>query len=248
MPHRGRGEIKRMAEFARIDSSYLGRIIRGAKGLKMEHAIRIARYLGLSPLESDYFVELARLDCAGNEDLRKYSERRLDEIQQAAGASHARAEKDRVLDMKEEAIFLSNWHYDAARIAAGIPGLQDVDAIAEYLSLPKSLVGQVVDFLLRTGLCLEQESKIRPGKKFLRLDPDSPMIDRHLLNWRSAAVERIPTSKSGDFFYTLPMAVAEEDADQLRGELKRMVEAAHRKSEQTRPEKVMCLNVDWFRV
>jgi hypothetical protein len=44
------------------------------------------------------------------------------------------------------------------------------------------------------------------------------------------------------------MAVSEKDAEILRKKLLGLVEEAHALSEKTTPERVACLNVDWFRV
>ncbi|HUP58440.1 MAG TPA: hypothetical protein VM598_13360 [Bdellovibrionota bacterium] len=248
MPRRGRGQIKRISEAAGLDASYLSRILRGSKGLKMEHSLPIARFLGLGALETDYLVELVRLDSAGNPELKKYSTGRLQQMREQAGMPAEEPRADHGLDARDEAIYLSNWQFDAARIATGIPGLGSIDALAEYLSLPRALVGQIVSFLLSSGLCMGSSGKLETGKKFLRLNPDSPMVARHLLNWRSAGTERLPARRPQDFFYTLSMAVSEKDADLLRKKLVGLVEEAHALSEKTIPERVACLNVDWFRV
>jgi uncharacterized protein (TIGR02147 family) len=248
MPRKGRGQIKRISEAAGLDPSYLSRILRGSKGLKMEHSLKIARFLGLGALETDYLVELTRLDSAGNADLRKYSKERLQQMREQAGMPAEETRSSPGLDARDEAIYLSNWQYDAARIATGIPGMNSIDALAEYLALPRALVGQIVSFLLSSGLCVGSSGQLKTGKKFLRLNPDSPMVARHLLNWRSAGAERVPQRRPEDFFYTISMAVSERDAGEFRRKLIALVEEAHAVSEKTKPERVACLNVDWFRV
>jgi len=246
MPRKGRGEVKRIAQQIRIDASYLSRILNGEKELQPEHAVLIAAYLGLHGLETDYFVELARAANAGNVELKKHSLSRLEAIQISAGRAPPRPKHVAGLSEADEARFFSNWHYDAFRIAAGVPGLQSVDAIAARFSLPLSLVTQIVDFLVQTGLCVEAKGEIRVGPKHLEINSRSHMIDRHLLNWRTRSVECLPKVAPGDYFYSHPMAVDAQTEAQVRARIEELVSELAPLAKNAKPEALRCFNVDWF--
>ena len=247
MPSRGRGEIKRIASEARFDPSYLSQILKGSKNLKDEHAVIIARSLGLNAIETEYFVELVRLDGAASPEFKRFTETRIAELRKRAGETDA-AVGERVpeLSKRDEAMLFSNWHYDAVRLASSIKDLQTLDALSKRFSLPTSLVRQILDFLLRTGLCIEENGKVKIGRRHLQLSPDSSMIDRHLLNWRALASERVVRSTQDDFFYSMPTVISRELASEIRARLKKWLEELQPKIEGSRSEVLFCLNIDWF--
>ena len=238
-----------MARAARIEPAYLSQMLKGSKTLRPVHALAIASYLGFSALETDYLIELARLETASTEALKKYSRTRLVEIRRSANqvVDHPH-QSQRELTEEELAMFLSSWHYDAVRLASSVPQLKSIDAIAERLNLSKNVVGQVFEFLLQTGFCISDSEGFQIGRRHFQIAGDSPLIDRYLLNWRVAANERISKSNPMDLYHSIPTALTSELAAEIRKLLKDLLADVSRRGEHSKSEKLMCLNLDWFEI
>jgi uncharacterized protein (TIGR02147 family) len=245
MPGKGRGEIKRIAAFARIDPSYVSQILKGTKSLREEHAVLVGKYLGLDEPETEFLMELVRFENAAGPELRRFAERRLAELRKRAGEPEARAGEPE-LRRRDEALLFSNWQYDAVRLATSVDGLQTLDAISRRFALPKELVRQILDFLVRADLCAEKNGRFEIARRHLKLEPDSRMMDRHLLNWRSLAQERVVRSTSEDFFYSVPVALEAELASKIRARLREWLDELLPQLERSRSEVLRCLNIDWF--
>jgi uncharacterized protein (TIGR02147 family) len=247
MPSGGKGQFKRMAQSLGVHTSLLSQVFRGEKNLTPEQAHGIARYLGLSESETDYFIELVQLARAGSNDFRRYTRARLEKLRREAEAeSGAESPLEEPLSERNRVVFYSNWYYSGIRILTSIPAFQDLDAISEYLQLPKALVSQVMDFLVSSGLCVKQGERIGIGPRHTELRENSPLVARHHLNWRFKAIERMPRVTPSELFYTSPLSISEADAPEVRKILVEAIERVSRLLARTKPEKAACLSIDWF--
>src|SRR5688572_27241684 len=80
MPHRGRGQYRRMAKHMRVHTTLLSHVFRGSKELTPEQACSLGSFLELKELESDYLLALVERNRAGNAELRVAIERRLERL------------------------------------------------------------------------------------------------------------------------------------------------------------------------
>ncbi len=61
LPKKGRGELNRIAQFAGVHPSLMSQVLSGSKNLSLEQAQLVAEYLGLTHLESEFFMTLVQL-------------------------------------------------------------------------------------------------------------------------------------------------------------------------------------------
>lgn len=251
MPRNGHGEFRRIATHLRLHSTMVSQIFRGDRELTAEQAWSLCEYLGLNDLESDYFLALVDLSRAGTESLKQRIRRKLQEIRERALQVGNRLPQAATLTDAEKAIFYSVWYYSAIRLLTSIPEFQSVDALSNRLDLPKSLVSQVVEFLLSVGLCVEEDGKLKMGPSRTHIGADSPLIGRHHANWRFKAIERVgrvSKSSESELIFTSPLTIATRDAAEAREILLQAIEKISARVEGGDPEKLFCLNVDWFEV
>ncbi|MCC6137894.1 MAG: TIGR02147 family protein, partial [Bdellovibrionaceae bacterium] len=155
MPHRGRGQFRQMALHLDINSTVISQIFKGERELTTEHGLKLAQYLGLSDLETRYFLNLINKARAGSHDLKNYYAREEKKLMAEAKNIKSRIIEHKEISDEHKAIFYSNWYYSGLRMLSAIPGYNTVDEMAEYFGLSRSVVQKAISFLLKTGLCIE---------------------------------------------------------------------------------------------
>ncbi len=250
MPGRGRGQFRKIAVHLRMHPTTISQIFKGDRNLSSEQAMGLAGYFKLHRDETEYWVLLSQLEQAQTSELKALLQRRIASLRVPAQQANPSStpENERRLDLQEQALYYSHWHYGAVRLASFVPALQTLDGVSRHFNLPKSLLQQVVDTLVSCQL-IEVEpgsGKIRPTVQRTELGLDSPFLGRHHQNWRIKALEKLGRQKPEELSYTCPMSISREDALAVR---KILVDAVFQVSgvlAETQGEKLSCLTIDWF--
>ena len=247
MPKRGRGEFQRIANHLRMHTTRVSHIFGGSEHLTLEQASTLANYFGFSGLESEYFVTLVNLERAGNEDLRRILKKQCEQIRERSQQLVQRLPSDRVFSEHEKAVFYSNWYYSGVRLLTSIEGYNDIDRIAQRFDLPRNLVKRILEFLVSTGLCVEENGNYRMGPKKTHLEADNSMVTRMHANWRMMALARHPKITATELAFSAPMSLRSEDASKIRELLVQTIERVVKIPATTeKPDKLSCLTIDWF--
>jgi uncharacterized protein (TIGR02147 family) len=247
MPKKGRGEMLRIAESLRMHSTRVSHIFKGKMNLTLEQACGLAKHLGLSALESEYFLLLVNLERAGSEDLKQMLRLQGQKIRAQAKDLVNRVPREKILTEEQKAVFYSSWFYSGIRLATSIPRYDNVDALADRFQMPREKVRAVVDFLLATGLCAESDGHLQMGSKTTHLEHSSPLVLRHHANWRLKALARHESLGDKELAYTCPVSVTLEDQIKIREMLAEFIEKFLKRVVASDPaEQLACLNIDWF--
>jgi uncharacterized protein (TIGR02147 family) len=248
-PKNGRGESGRLAKFLRLHSTMMSHILRGNSQLSLEQAIEVANYMTLSDLETDYFLELVQFERSGTVMLKKKVKMRAEEIKKRALRLTERMNSQKhKLTESDLAIFYSSWHFSAIRLLATLAPI-DTYEIGKKLNLSSKKANEAVTFLNRTGLCHTVEgSKIQASSSVTHLGADSPFVWKHHENWRLKALERHFDLKDEELVYSAPLTISQNDMVVLREKIVKLIQDFKKTVQNTHPEIVACLNVDWFRV
>jgi uncharacterized protein (TIGR02147 family) len=251
MPHRGKGQFKRIAEELGVHTSLLSQVFNGPRELSLEQACLLANYFGMDATEKEYFVLLVQLARAGNDALRTLTREQLARLRRlAAGEAEPRAlvrpgeAKLGLTDLERQTLY-SNWYFTAVWLATSIPGLSSTDAIAERLSLPQNLVRQVLEFLVSAGLCEKKDGRFRIGPNREFLYNDSPYAGRNHISWRLRAIDRLPRESSRDLFYNFVASMPRDEVPAVREILRDAIRKFEKLTE-GKEETLACLNIDWF--
>jgi uncharacterized protein (TIGR02147 family) len=246
MPKQGYGQFRKIAEHLNVSSVIVSQVFKGNRDLSQEQAFDLAAYFGFSDLETRYFLLLVQKERAGNHKLKKYFEAQLSEIREKSKELKNRVRKDTELSESTKAIFYSNWYYSGIRLLSSIDGYQNVDAIADHLSLPRATVKRVADFLIEHGLMIDDEGKLKMGPKTTHLESTSPLVSRHHSNWRMRGMNNMEALSPEELFYTGPMSLSNEAMNWVRTELVSLIERVVTHVSASESERLACLNIDWF--
>lgn len=74
----------------------------------------------------------------------------------------------------------------------------------------------IVEFLLRTGLCKEEKGKITIGASSTHLDASSPWVKNHHSNWRQKVIQEINSEDDWKLHFTSPLTISRRDAARVR--------------------------------
>jgi uncharacterized protein (TIGR02147 family) len=243
-----RGGFRRIALALRVNSSMISQVFRGTLHLSHEQAYALGEHIGLNPLEKEYFLLLVNRDRAGTPSLRQFYETLLSGVRARASNLSQRVSPHVVLNEEQRAVFYSDWTYSAIRLLSSIRGPNTIDMISEELRLPREKIRTVLDFLVRHGLCTEENGAYSIGLSKTYLEYGSPHLSRHHANWRLKAMEVHPVLKPSELAFSSPMTLSFDDFVRVRATLANTIEQVHRILEPSENEVLACLNIDWFEV
>lgn len=239
-----KGLQSKLAAAAGISSSLISFILKGDKHLSLEHAAEIADYMGLTENETDYFYLLVECGRAGSTKLRRQLQKRIETQRKQLSK---RIPKNTDLSDEVKAIYYSSWTYSGLRNLTATPGPHDVQSLSRRLGLNPMITGGLVDFLLQNGLCRRDEAGgLTYGPQRTHIGADSPFVNKHHQNWRIKGLQTMEQRKDSNLFFTGPMSLSEEAAEEVRRLLPKMIEQVMAITGPSDSEKVCCLNMDWF--
>ena len=245
-PKKGHGQYSRVAKHLGIHTSMVSQVFNGDKHLTFDQACEIGGFFGFSDLESDYFIALVQLDRAGTPEAKRKCQREISRLKNQAASLNERLSHDVKMTEADNALFYSHWFYTAAKLICSVPGYQSPELIAEKLGVPLVQINRALEFLLASGLCKEENGKIKPGPANTHLGADSPLVGRHHQNWRVKGFEKMGTLKPSELFLTMPATLAEKDVHLLRQKIVEFIDEFGQVIDDSKGEVMYCLNIDWF--
>ena len=248
LPKRGYGQSRKHSVYLGVHTTLISQILKGQKAFTLEQAVQTCDFLSLSEIETDYFLLLVQWDRAGSVPLKKNLQRQMKALhQQSRDLSKRLVAKAKFSD-EEKAVFYSDWLYSALRQLCAIEGFQSVEALANHVKISKKKVKEVMQFLVRVGMCKGSDGHLTVGPTSTHLESDSPWISMHHLNWRQKTVESLHDEFHSQLHYTAPMTLSLSDAEKIREMIAQFLESIDRVVEPSPSEILCCLNIDWFRV
>ncbi len=249
LPNKGRGELRRLSIATGIHSTTLSQAVKGGRPFSLEQVASICRYLGLNELETKYALFLLRADRAGTKVLRDIFEAELKALRKQALELVHVVKRDKVLSDSEKAFFYSNWYYSAIAVFSSIRSLQSAAALSARTGLSKQITNQAIDFLVKAGICVDQNGRIEPGTNSTHLESKSPLVSRHHGNWRIKAMERHPNlDQEIEIAYSSPMSISKEDAKKIRSLIVDLVRKIGAIRDPSPCEEGYFLNIDWIKM
>lgn len=246
-PSGGHGQLRKLALYLEINSVVMSQVFRGDRDLTLEQALKVTQYLGMTELERDYFLLLVQKGRAGTTELKSVFEKQLQTIRKSAQSLKNRVQHHKFTD-EDKATFYSQWYYSAIRLGVSIPQLSTISALSGHLNLDRSVVVQVIEFLLKHQLIIEKKGRYDIGPQVTHVGHDSPFVNRHHTNWRLKGLQAMDNITDQDLYYTGPMALSETAAKEIRKMLVSLVEKSTQQAAHSDSEVLRCLNIDWFKI
>ncbi len=246
-PKQGWGQAALLSRRLKISSVLLSQILNGHRELSSEHAHSMCDFLGLSALQTRYFMTLVEMSRAGTLGLKNYYESQLSDLRASAQELRSKIPTDFQLSEYDKAIFYSDWRYSALRLATSVSEFQTVAALAERFDLPLSKVRELMEFLVQVGLIVEGDGKLQMGPSSTHLPASSPHAKTRHLTWRVKAMEEIQNSdSSNNLHYCAPTSISASDAAIVKAELGDWISKFVGRVQKSKPQELKCVVIDWF--
>jgi uncharacterized protein (TIGR02147 family) len=246
-PRAGRGLIRKIAEHLNMSSPMVSHILSGNKHFSFEAANDLCQFLNLDDGETEYFFLLLSHAKAGSFSLQERLKRKIRIEQKKAAQFTKRVKIDQELPDVDKMTFYSNWLYSGIRNMTACPDFQNIDQIAKHLNISRILAQKVIDFLVKSNLCLEKNGKLEPGPQHTHIEFKSPLVGKHHQNWRLQGFEKMIEVDERNFFFTAPMSLSVETAELIRQKLPSFIDEILKHVKPSPSEVVYCLNMDWFK-
>lgn len=246
LPQNGRGQVNKIADFIGVNSTLVSQVLGGYKDFTIEQAHVLSEYLGLSEIETDYFLLLVQLERAGTKKLKDHFRKKINEVAEASLNLKNRVAVDRKLSDHERAVFYSSWLYSAVRLFCSLGDGKTIDEICDRFLLERSRGVEILQFLTETNLCVHEGAVYKLNAQKTHLEQGSPFLARHYSNWRVKAIQRSENLEKKELMFTAPFSVSKADFELLREDFLEAIQKLYKRVGDTDPEEVACVNVDLF--
>lgn len=246
-PNKGRGQARRLALHLGITPVVITQVLRGKRDFTLDQAYRVASHFGFNGRESEYFSLMVNFARAESREFRDHCEKEMERLRKEVQDIKNLVEGKAMLDEKGKGVFYSNWYFVAVSLLTSIKGYNSIESIADYFRISRKKVGEIVRFLLDTGLCVEVDGKILMGTTSTHVDKTSEFVNSHRRNWRQKAMEKFTDPEEGDYFYSSPVSLSKRDAEKFLEELLVLISKFSKQVADSPAERLCCLNIDWFR-
>jgi uncharacterized protein (TIGR02147 family) len=243
-----RGNQARLAEFIDCRSSFLTQVIDERVEISLDQAVKIPNFLGLNKNEKmGFFLYVQK------EKISDTAEKRFLEDQILLLKHKNNTIKERMSDVGEleeaaKAKYYSSWLYGAIHILCAFSWIQNVDSIADYLKIDRSIANEAVAFLIECGLVQLKNNKLSIGKKQIHLNDDSPHIFNHHLNWRLKAVEKLNTKTSQILNFSSLVGISKKDAEVIKEIFLKSISQTNLVVQQSGEEFAYLINIDFIEI
>lgn len=255
------GSKKSVSEAMRISPSLFSQILKGDRDLSADQAFRFATLLQFNSFEKTYWLTLVEANRASSPELRQFLNERLESMRLDSNVSlRKRLGLERTSWSQEfVAVFYSSWHFPVVYCLLAVAGSWTVKSVSERLLIREERILQIMEFFEKNGVIERTEAEGYRLKKTDYVFIDGRDQDTHRAavvhnqkNFRELAImaiedEQFREQKQGKFMSHIAL-LAEQDYQEICAEIQGLIESFNAKVAAARFEKIVCLNIDCFKV
>ncbi|MCX6119295.1 MAG: DUF4423 domain-containing protein [Proteobacteria bacterium] len=234
------------ADFLKCQPAYISMVLNDKAQLSMEQAYRTTEYFELSQKEAHFFMLLVQKSRSTNPGLVQYFEKQIENLKMERTDLSARFDDSKTISTEQSAQYYSAWYYAAIHMALTVPSMRTVPSLVQKFNLPKTTIDMVCDFLLRTGLAVEQNGQLGVGPVRLHTGKSSPFLNQSHAMWRMQAISCLQRPKDSDFHYSSVVSMSQSDLPVLREAMIAAIESIRSTVRDSKEEIVAVYAMDLF--
>lgn len=231
-----------------MHTSLWSQILAGTRDLTLEQACSLSSYFGLNDLEEEFFLGLVQLERAGTHQLKTILERQLENTKKKSLDFKSRLPKSKQVSDLNKEVYYSRWYYVAIWLMTDIPEHSYPEQIAEKLTLDVCTVREALSFLVRIGLCSENDGKYSTQTQRTHIEKSSPLAVQHHINWRLKALEKFDKLSEQETVFTAPLSLSVSGIEKVQKLIRELVDRTNKIVSADEPEALFCLNIDWIKL
>lgn len=105
---------------------------------------------------------------------------------------------------------------------------------------------EIIQFLVSSGIIIEKSGHYQPGIQSTFVEQGSQHLLKHHSSWRLKAIQKSENLSDVELMITGQYSISKKDFLILREQLTEIVKKVNNTIKDTKPEEIVCLNVDWF--
>ncbi len=245
-PQGGRGFFTLLANKLGTSNAAISQIFKADRHLSLEQALDLSELLNLAESDSLYFLWLVEYARAGSVKLQKKLLGKIKSEQKAQQQLINRVPKDLTLTDELKSIYYSSWLYTGLRNLVATDKIENLEELALRLKVSPEKTQKALQFLIENLLIVREKGRLKVGPQKTHLESSSPWVIKHHLNWRLKAMEAMQSDEPQNLFYTGPMSLSKDVAEQIRQQLPEFIKQIIDQVGPSDSEVVRCLNIDWF--
>lgn len=246
LPKNGRGLKTKLAQHLSINSTLVSQILSGDKDFTLEQAQKVAQFLGLQKIETDYFILLVQINRAGTKDLKDYYIEKREQLKKEGTKLSRRIDINKGLTDLERSVFYSSKIYSSVHLYTSIEQKCSLEKIMERFKLTRIRTVEIITFLISAGLIYETNGHYIMAAKSTHLDKGSPFLLNHHMNWRAMALEKADHLSDEEMMYTGNFSLSKKDFLKIREELFAHLQKVLKTVHDSPAEELANLNIDFF--
>jgi len=245
--YRPKSTKKSLAEHIKCHSTFVSHVLAEKAHFNNEQAIRFSEFYGLSPDETDYFIDLINHDRAGDVKTKNFFAKRIARHRTRwLKLSHRIKTEDRLSPEQEDRYF-ENPLLQAVHLATLLPNTNNATAIAKRLQITARLVENALDTLREMGLLEVSDDNIAPRNRLLHLDKASPVYKRYHANWRLKIINDAAVANQGEgVHYTSIFTLSREQVDRFKQLVLTHIEDSRELVIDSSPEQMFAYALDFY--
>lgn len=233
-----------LAEALRCHPAYLTQVLKSRADLSLEQAQATSEFFGFTPAQERYFLTLVQWERAGTLPLKKYFADELSQLRKSNEDLGNRLRGKKIAQLEIQERYYETWSTSAIHILASIPGLNSIEAMADYLKIPYSTVSEAVHFMIEAGLLVQTEKGLQVGQTHLHTSEKDRYSKRHHINWRIQILRNIEVRKKENLHYSAVFSISQSDFEGLKESLREFIAERLKMIEKSKEEEAVVMAFD----
>ncbi len=243
-----RGFQSGLAKGIGCQGSYLIQVLTKKSDLTEDQALSAAEFLNMSEEERDFFLLLVGQSRAISKELRTFYSEKISKLKNKREDIKNRMPSAGEIKSSIATEYFSNWDVSTIHILTSSPLFQDPKKISDRLGLNINRVNVVLKFLETNNLVERQGIRWIFKGDPVYLPKDSPLNYIHQINRRDQVARSIREFDPEDIHFASGFMISKKQFDELRNEIKLLIEVAHKKIVASPSEEFYSLVIDLFKV
>jgi len=245
--HKQKGLISQIASACGCDRTYLSQVLNAKADLTPDHMIQFCEVLGFDETQSRYLLYLLLRDRSSSLAARRKWQHKVEALKREALAlTNKIFARENPGEIREElrTLYYSNWLYTAVHTLTSIAEFQTVDALAQKLHVPGTIVTRILRDLVEMNVVKREKERFVHAGGNVYISRQSPQSYAHHMNWRLRAIERSAVKE--DIHYTNIFSVSANDVDKVRAQIVKLIEDQRRQVQASGAESACVFTCDFF--
>lgn len=243
-----RGEVARMATAVGIYPTLLSQVFSQKKHLTLDMALKVAEYVCLNELETEYFLALIQFERSNDKSVQKYWKKKIDYFKnENLKLKNRISHESKALTDPERAVYYSSYVYTCVRqyLLTGEKG-RSLNEICERFNLPRIRAAQIMKQMLDFQLISEENGLFKIVNNSTYIEKGSPHLLKHFVNWRLKAIQQHEDLSDNELMFTAVVSLSRDDFNRLREEMAQFIKKFFDTVHASPAEDVATINLDWF--